>query len=120
MSESRTVCPRCGRLPGREAHAPNCPRSSTRQRALAADMKKRGRPRLFWAKGTIAVRALGSKPELIHNPGVPYVNTSSNGKPWHAGGIPGHIPGATELPGPVQDYIDQLSRVVERAKERKT
>ena len=86
MSQSRTVCPRCQRAPGR-AHSEACPRSRGRLAALSASLTKP--PRLLWKKGALVFRNplwwLKGNVTTIDNPGIPRVVHGSN--PW-AGGFP--------------------------------
>lgn len=112
MSQSRTICPICERAPGRR-HSERCPRSTKQQRRLDASLQKAGKPRLFWQKGLVFVRAGGGKPVPVDNPGVPYVNPAS-GKPWYAGGLP-QGEGMQER---IQAYIEQLAHVIAEAKAK--
>lgn len=86
MSEHRTVCPYCNRLPG-NVHDKECSRSRVsiwRMRAAARDLLF---PRPVWLLGPQVMRLPGAGQRITFNPGIPYVDPT-NSKPWTAGGVP--------------------------------
>lgn len=105
QSESRTPCPHCGRAPGeqhRRYRPPGrvrrqmCPRAMRVQKGLAARLARLGQARwVHIAKGPLIVKgnrgADATRPTVAFNPGIPFVNTEKNGKPWFAGGVPKHV-----------------------------
>ncbi len=84
MSESKTICPHCNRLPG-GVHVDGCPRSREVMRSIRDACRAALRPRHFWIFGSQIVRTPDEGEKITFNPGVPYVRP---GKPWFFGGKP--------------------------------
>lgn len=89
MSEARSTCPLCGRLPGSPHHG-FCPRSRERQRRLSEALAAKCRPRVLCpGKGLFSALVRGplGRPATKGglNPGVPLALPP---KPRTAGGLP--------------------------------
>lgn len=107
MSEAKTICPHCLRVPG-EQHDKKCPRSQ-RSMQLRQSAARAPRARLLWCKGITSVKVSRWRPaRTLVNPGVPFVKPP---KPWYAGGLPGSG-GPANASGPVLDFIKQMERIV--------
>jgi hypothetical protein len=110
MSQSKTICPLCGRPPG-GVHGHGCPRCPERLRALDAALARP--PRGIWPgkdalfHGSVAMPTkLRPKRRVsfeVFNPGVPMVKPP---KPWTAGGLPRHKDAAVK-----NFYMNFVSRI---------
>ncbi len=94
MSQSKTICPHCGRSPGGR-HSDWCARSQASRRALDTWAAAASAPRGRWPGKYAQFSFEVAKPRRLRpnrteigeafNPGVPMVKPP---KPWTAGGVP--------------------------------